>query len=270
MEIRFLNVIGEENNKFASKRINIRLKSTSITGIYGDLLERIPSLLTRKKEYLGNIKLNDTSLLKSNKLIVYIGKLHKDTFLTRTVSDEFYLMSKYLKINDKEYLEKIKSSLKMVGLNKNYLKREIKTLSRSEKRLIQIALSLIINPEVILINEPFLYLTKDNRFSIKKVLLDLCNKYEKMVIILSQDVNVLYEMTKELIMFKDNQVLASGNTNFLLKDTAFLEKNKINVPDLVLFNKIALTYDQKLPDYNEVNDLIKGVYYHVLETKDQA
>lgn len=51
-------------------------------------------------------------------------------------------------------------SLKIVGLSEKYLNRKINTLSKSELKLIQIAVALLSNPEVLLFDEPLIGLDK--------------------------------------------------------------------------------------------------------------
>ena len=177
-------------------------------------------------------------------------------------------MKKSITSSDKDYIDKVISVLKMVGLDNSYLKRDINTLSKSDKRLLEIALNLITNPDILIITEPFLYLNKNKKFNIKKILLDLRKKYKKTIIILSNEINVLYELTDNLIILKDGQVLVNDRTKLIFKDYNFLEKNQIALPDLVLFSKIALEYNKKIDNYLDVNDLIKGVYKVASKTKD--
>ena len=56
----------------------------------------------------------------------------------------------------KNDLKKINDSLKIVGLNKLSLDRNINTLSESEKKLLQLAIALLSNPEVLIFEEPYL------------------------------------------------------------------------------------------------------------------
>lgn len=271
MEIKFLNVSLKENNKYLIKNLNLQIKSNQITGIYGDNNQVISKLLTKDLNYHGTIKI-DSNLFQvyEKNLISYIDKLNINTFLTKNVRDEFYLVKRKLNNNEKSYIKKVIASLNMVGLSESYLEKEIKDLSKSEKRLVQIALNLITNPDIIIIEEPFLYLSKEAKNNIKKVLLDLKKRYLKTIIIISDDINILYELTNYLIIFKDNKILISDSTNTVLKDLNLLESNKIELPDLILFNKIALNYGKKLTNHKDIKDLIKEVYRNAQETKKET
>ncbi len=278
MEIKFLNVSCKIGRKTLLKNINLYINDALITGIYLDDYKIIPNIITGNVAYQGKVLFDNQELKKNSKTkktnsipnFSYIKELDCETFLTDTVSSEFFLAKKDIDTNDLNYIDKIISSLKMVGLNEFFLKRKINTLSKSEKRLLEIAIKLITNPDFIIIDEPFLYLNKNQKFNIKKILLDLRKKYHKTIIILSNDINVLYELTDELIILKENKVLVQDKTKLIFKDLEFLEKNQIMLPNIVLFRKIALNYDKKLENYKEVNDLIKGVYKIATGVKEDA
>ena len=95
----------------------------------------------------------DSKLIQAyeKNLISYINKININTFLTKNVRDEFYLIKKKVSSNTNSYIKKVIASLNMVGLSEDYLDKDIHILSKSEKRLVQIALNLISNPDIIII-----------------------------------------------------------------------------------------------------------------------
>ncbi|MBR3661024.1 MAG: hypothetical protein IKN63_03870 [Bacilli bacterium] len=195
--------------------------------------------------------------LNNNKyLISYIN--YKD-FLTKTISDEFYL-SKHITKDKDNYIEKIVSCLEMVGLSSDYLEKDIPTLSNSEKILLELATSLITNPDVIIFNNIFNNLDRKNKQLIKKILLELKKKYEKTIIIIDNNINILYEMCTSLVIFENNNLLIYDKVSNVFKDIDFLIDNNIEIPDLIKFSLIAGGYGKKINYYNNINDLIKDVY----------
>lgn len=271
MEIKMLNISFKEKNKYLVKNLNLQINKSQITGIYQDNFHLIPRLLLEKNPYDGNILIdnNDIHSYTSN-LIVYINHLTNETFLTKKVSDEFFLMKNRITNLKNGYIKKVVSSLNIVGLNETYLEKDFNTLSKSEKRLIQIALNLVIDPDIIIFEEPFLYLDKKAKFDLTKIILDLKRKYKKTIILQSQDINILYELTNHLIIFKDNKVLISDKTSTVFKDLAFLESNQIELPNIIFFNKIANKYGVKLTNSQNINDLIKDVYKNVCKVKKET
>ncbi len=267
MEIKFMNISSKER-KYKFKHLNLKISNNKITGVLGDNKNIIPRLLTGNINYQGTIMVDKLNILGYDlKKISYIEKLNKNTFLTKLVSDEFYLKRKDIKVKDTIYLEKITSSLNMVGLEIDYLKREIRTLSKSERRLLQIALGLITNPELIIIEEPFLYLDNKNTYNIKKIILDLKEKYDKTIIVLSNDSNVLYKISDNLIILQDNQVLVSGKMKSIFKDKEFLNDKEIKLPDILVFKNLSKNYEIDLDECTSIDELVEGVIDNV--RKDQ-
>lgn len=261
MEIKFLNIQAKKDTK-KIKNFNLVINGEKTTGIYQDTSQIISSLLTNKISYDGNIYINDNELLDKKK-VVYLDNLDNYTFLTKTVSDEFYLLrNKLSDLSNEDYLQKIISSLILVGMPEDFLKRDIITLSKSEERLLQIALSLILNPDIFIINEPFFNLDKKYIFKFKKILLELKRKYKKTIIIESLDINVLYELCDYLIIMKDNQLLIKDKMTNVFKDISFLLNNQIEIPNFIEFKNVASLYEVKLSNHKEINDLIKEVYRH--------
>lgn len=268
MEIKFLNISVKNRNKYIVKNLNLLIKHNLITGIHFDNLKIIPKLLTQTIDYAkGNILIDNVSFYAyQDNLISYSD--NNLNFYTKTVSDEFFLAShKYNNQDNKEYLDKIISSLKLFNLDESFLEKDINVLSKSEKKIVKILTSLIIDPDILIIEEPYLYFDKENIRKIKKILIELKRKYNKTIIILSNDINVLYELADDLVLFKDNQILITDSSKTIFKDISFLENNDIELPNIILFNKIALKYNQKLTNHKDIKDLIKEVYRNVTEIK---
>ena len=267
MEIKIANVFVK-NKKV--NNLNLIFNSNQIIGVYNDYNQIIIDLLTKKDKYTGNILLDNIDIKQyKDKAISYITTNKK--YLTTTVSNEFFLIKRKISVIKKEeYLDKITSCLKLVNLDQSYLSREIVSLSKSEKDLLNIALNLISNPDIIIFEESFLNLDKFNCDIIKNIIRDLKRKYQKTIIIVSNNIDMLYELTNQLIIFKNNKLLISDKTDLIFKDLAFLENNNIEIPLLVEFNQIAAKYHKNLKNYKDVKDLIKDVYKNVHENSTKT
>ena len=227
--------------------INLDIPYKEITGIINDKNKVIKKILVDRLEIEGEVSFKD-------KVISYINK--RD-FLTKTVSDEFYLIKHNIK-DSKDYIEKILLSLDMVGLSDEYLDKIIVNLSNSEKILIEIGLALITNPDIIIFDNVFKNLDRKNKLIIKKIILELKRKYNKTIIIMD-DINILYEICNNFIIFKDNNLLISGNREDVFDLNIFIDNN-IEIPFFIEFSNIAKEFNKDIKYYQDINDLLKGVY----------
>lgn len=264
MEIIFKNVI------YQNFELNFTIDSNDIIGISGrgkTTVLKLISLLTLKEKgsiYYDNIKLNKQNLNEIRKKLSLIEQeFKKETFLN-TVKEymEFIIKCYHLTIKDPN--RKIKDSLKIVGLKEEYLNKEVSILSKSELKLIQVAIALLSNPEVILLDEPFVDLDIKNEKKIVMLLNKLKDNYNKTIIIASNDSDMLYKYTKKAIFLKENKVLIEGNTQEEYQKVGFLIKNKIEVPDIVMFTyKVHKQKNIKIDYHTDIRDIIKDIYKHV-------
>ena len=163
----------------------------------------------------------------------------------------------------KNDLKKINDSLKIVGLNKISLDRNINTLSESEKKLLQLAIALLSNPEVLIFEEPFNKLDLKNEKKLILLLRKIKEKYDKTIIFISSNSNLLYKYTDYLIVY-DDKLLKEGKTSTIIEDVEFLKSNSLPVPEIVEFTYLAKKkYNVKIDYHSDIRDIIKDIYKHV-------
>lgn len=264
MEVDFVNVSYSIFND-----LNFTLNNEYITGIYGRGKTQLLKLIDAIEIATGTIKYNNEKLTKENinsirrKISIVDNELKTQLFLN-TVKEHMEFIIKYYKLMIKDPNKKITDSLKIVGLNKDYLDRNINTLSNSEKKLIQIAISLLSNPDVILLDEPFINLDNKNEKKIIMLLNKLKDHYKKLIVIASHDSNILYKYTNKIIILKNGKVLIEGNTKEVYERVSFLKKNRVEIPDIVEFTyKVKKEKNVRIDYHRDIRDLIKDIYKHV-------
>ena len=103
----------------------------------------------------------------------------------------------------------------------------------------------------------------DNKKIIKKVIEDLKEK-GTLIILTSNDSNILYELTENILIFSEGKLLVSGNTNDIYTNIEILLKNKIDVPYFSLLTyKANNEKGANLFYRKDVRDVIKDVYKSV-------
>ena len=247
MEIEFNDVSLKDKNKYLVKNLNLKIPDKEIIGIINDKNNILKRILVDNLEIQGNVNYKDAK----------IGYVNNRDFLTKSVSDEFYLI-KNKTLDKKNYIEKILLAIKMVGLTDDYLEREINTLSKTEKKLVELALNLIINPDIIILDNFFNNLDGKTKLNIKKIILELKRTYNKTVIVID-NINILYELCNHFIVFKDDYLLISGNRENVF-DIDLFRENDLEIPFFIEFSNEAKAYNKKIKYYQDINDLLKGVY----------
>ena len=227
--------------------IDINIKEKTITGIITDT----------KEDVIENIK---------NKSIQKVGIVNeeyfKDNFLIK-VFEWMYYEIRRKRLILKNPKKKIDDSLKIVGLDNTYLNRNINSLSSSEKILIILAISLLSNPEIIILDDLFKYFDKVNERRLFILLEKIRDNYNKTIILINDDNEILYKYTKYLVI-KKNNLFIEGDTNKLFQRVDFLHKNNIKVPEIIeLTHLIKKKKKIKLEYHKDVRDILKDIYKHV-------
>lgn len=264
MEIKLTKVNYQQFNN-----ISFTIPEKEITGLTGKGKSTILKLITGKLQYEGKItydkeQITNKTRISLTKKIGFIEHIFENKYSKSTIEEYMYYMIEYYKLNIKDPKKKIIDSLKIVNLKENYLTRNINTLSASEKKLMQIAICLIKNPKVILLDEPFINLDITSQKKLFRVLSQLNEKYGISIVIASLDSEMLYRYTKHLIIIKDNKILKEGKSKELYENVELLLKENIEIPDIVLFTYKAKKNKNVNIDYHrDIRDLIKDIYKHV-------
>lgn len=263
MEMKFKNYNYNENT------INLDIKNATIIGITGKKTEQLIDLLSLTMLGKGVFEINgekitNDTIYKYKKKISLITKEFPIYPFIETLKDlMYYTIIKYnLIMRDQE--KKIEDALKIVGLDESYLTRKINTLSTTEKKLIQISISLLSNPDLIITIEPFnnLDLTKEKK--LKMLFNRLKEQFKKTIIIVTNDSNILYKYTDELILVKKNRIFLTGKTQNIYKRVDFLRKNGFEIPEIVEFTYLAKKKKKiKLDYHKDIRDIIKDIYKHI-------
>lgn len=260
MELKFIDY------EYKEKTISIHFKPGKIYGITGKNSKDILPIIALKKINKGQLIINEEKVSKDN-LNNYKKKITLITTINSVHQNVYNIMIEYIQRNNlviKDPIKKIKDSLKIVELDENILNKNIYEISASEKKLLLFSINLLSNPDIMIIDEPFKCLDKQNEKKLVMILQRLKEQFKKTIIILSEDSNVLYKYTNEMIFIKNNEILLTGKTDELYLRVDFLKRNKFNVPDIVEFTYIAKKKKEVKIDYHkDVRDIIKDIYKHI-------
>lgn len=158
--------------------------------------------------------------------------------------------------------KKIIDSLKIVGLEKKYLNKKINELSSSELYLIKLACILLKNPKIIILDNPNIYLDLINRNNFIKIIRTIKKRYNKTIIIFSNNSNFVHSICDYLILINNKKIIKEGNKYEIFKDEKLLKKNQIKTPTIIeLEKKIMNKKNINISLRDNINDLIKDICY---------
>ncbi len=248
------------------KNINIKLKAGKINAIVGKsgsgkttLLELITGIL---KPTTGKVLIDEKEINNLNNAFD-IGYVSQDNnqFLQKTVKEELEMLLKLYNYKLKEKKKRINDSLIMVGLNEKYLNLNINNLSSGEKKKLALASALILNPSILIIDEPVIGLDRKTKEELKKIFRILKTRYNKTIIFVSNNLDFVLEVADYVYVLYDKEIVLEGKKIDVLSKTDILKKYGIIGPNITSFENLVLAKKQIKIGYRyEINDLIKDIY----------
>ena len=282
MEVIFRNVNfsynhGLKNEKQALKDINLCFDSNLIHGIIGPIGSGKSTMLELMngitKPTSGDILVGKYELHKKkfdfNKFRYDVGLVYQfpeKQFFCNTVGEEIAFSQKVFKKKNKNLKSKVIKMLKMVGLDETYINRSPFSLNGGEKRRVAIASVLISNPKLLIMDEPTIGLDNNSKKKLMKLLCTLKTKYLKTIIIVTHDVDMLYEIVDNVVVLSKGKVIKEGSKTEVFGDVDYLNKNNTPIPNVVKVEKMI--YDQLGVDFGylpNMNSLVRSI----VKSKDE-
>ena len=269
MEIKFINTSCKKDNYTVLRNLNFVIEDNMITGIVGKnktaLIEMMTGVLPPffGEIYVGDYFIGDLDISEIRKDLALVSQNTKEGFYTDKVIDEMKFTINSMEYYGDDVESRIETSLSMCGLDSSYLKRKISSLSSGEKKLLQFSLALLCNPKALILDEPFANLDYSNKKRITSLIKLLKERYHKTIIISSNDTNMLFEITDNVIILANDTAIVNGPSDELLASPELLHKYNIYVPDIIEFSYRANKKKAKLHYHKDIRDLIKDVYKHV-------
>ena len=154
----------------------------------------------------------------------------------------------------------------MVGLDESYLSRSPFSLNNGEKRLVAIASVLISNPKLLIMDEPTIGLDNNSKKRLMKLLRKLKTRYSKTIIIVTHDVDMLYEIVDNVVVLNEGVVVKEGSKIDVFANVELLDNNNTPVPSVIRFEKMI--YDKTGIDLGYLKDM-NSLVRKIKEIKDE-
>lgn len=179
-----------------------------------------------------------------------------------TVEKDIIFGPKNFGVSEADAKEHAKEIIKQVGLDESYLLRSPFNLSGGEKKRVSIAGILAMEPDILVLDEPTSGLDPKGRDSLLELFLDIHNKLNKSVIIITHDMNIVYKYSKRVLVMNDAKLVFDGTPTKLF-GTENIGKWNLDLPDLILLSneiqdKLNIKIDHPAANLDELLSMIKG------------
>lgn len=186
----------------------------------------------------GNIYLDGKDILKEDTIKIRrnMGYVIQQTglFPHMTVGENIGLIPKLEKWTEDKIQEKIIELLELVGMEpEKYMDRYPCELSGGQQQRVGVARAIAVDPEIILMDEPFSALDPITRNQLQDELFNLQQKLKKTIVFVTHDMDEALKLADRICIMKDGEILQFDTPENILKKPAnefveeFIGKNRI-------------------------------------------
>lgn len=196
--------------------------------------------------------------------IGYVFQKPEEAFIFETVRDEIAFGIKRYNYKLDEIDDRINGAMKMVGLPLSYLDRSPFSLSSGERESLALAIILAVNPKVIVLDDPSVFLDNYGCDKLIRLLKKISSRYGKMVILFSSDVDFLINVIDNYVLLKNGKVISSGSKRDMFDDINKFRNAQVSVPRIIKFISSAnKKYGVNLEYTFDIKELMKDIYRNV-------
>jgi len=261
------------------KSINLSINKGDFIGIIGHtgcgkttLLQIFNGLLepTEGKILVDGIDINKEKdkLKEIRKKIGLTFQYPENQLFEETIFKEISFGPKNLGINEDELEERVKKAMEMVEMDYSiYKERSPFSLSGGEMRRVAIASILSIDPEVIILDEPTASLDPLNRKSLLKLISELHLHYNKTIVLVSHNMEVIAELAQRIIVMDKGKIVLDNTPKKIFQNyVEELESIGLSLPQITYImhklKKIGKTVDTGVLTLEEAKKEILRVKKH--------
>lgn len=257
-----------DTGRAALDNVNLKINHHELIGVVGPSGSGKTTLIQMLN---GLLKPDQGTLLIDNQPALYKGKFfhnwHKRVgivfqfpemqFFEPSVYDEIAFALRNQKLPEQQISERIRNvSTTLEIFDEKFQSRSPFNLSEGQKRRVAIASILVLEPEILMLDEPTAGLDYSGIQILKRVIQNIYSR-NKTIIIVSHDIDFVADMTQRIILLSEGRIGYDGPKKDFFLNENLINKSHLELPQIM---KLAKKIKQQGKD-------IKYPVYSVSELK---
>lgn len=235
--------------KNALDNINLEIKKGEFVAIIGHtgcgkstLIQHFNGLLKPEegKIYINGELVNDSNIKEMRKKVGLVFQYPEYQLFETTVYKDIAFGIKSEKLSKDEEYERVKSALLKTGLTEDLLEKSIYDLSGGQKRRVAIAGIIVMDPEILVLDEPAAGLDPAGRDEILGFAKKLRDESGITIILVSHSMEDVAKLADKIIVMNDSNVEMIGTPREVFKNKNRLREIGLGVPQMAeVFDEIG-------------------------------
>ncbi|WP_286139274.1 energy-coupling factor transporter ATPase [Faecalibaculum rodentium] len=206
-------------------------KSTFVQHLNGLLVPTAGELEVLGRKILPGMKIKDLKELRRQVGLVF--QFPEYQLFEETIGRDIAFGPKNFGVSEEDALEQVKAVLPVVGLDESYLERSPFDLSGGQKRRVAIAGILVLDPEVLVLDEPAAGLDPQGATEMMELFADLNIKAGKTVLLVTHDMEHVLKYCDHVIVMDQGKVAREADVDEFFSHPEWLEGIGIDPPGIV-------------------------------------
>ncbi len=253
MEIRFkdVNYTYQPGTPFENKvlhDINFTIKDGSFTAIVGHtgsgkstILQHLNAL---KTPTTGSIRLGDTvvtnkrsekSLKDLRKEVGVVFQFPEAQLFEETIGKDIAFGPQNFGVSEEEALKRAEEILPVVGLDASFMDRSPFELSGGQMRRVAIAGVLVMEPSVLVLDEPTAGLDPKGQLEMMSLFKRLHEEQDLTIVLVTHQMEDVANYCDHMIVLDDGRVVGDGTPQEIFANKEWLKSIQLDVPHTVDF-----------------------------------
>lgn len=240
---------GTPFEKKALDNINFEIKKGEFVGIIGHtgcgkstLVQHFNGLLKPEegKIYIDGNLVNNSNIKEMRKKVGLVFQYPEYQLFESTVYKDIAFGIKNEKLSQEEEYNRVKEALLKTGLSEDILEKSVYDLSGGQKRRVAIAGIIVMNPQILVLDEPAAGLDPAGRDEILGFAKKLRDEGGITIILVSHSMEDIAKLADKVIVMNDGSVEMVGTPAEVFKNEERLNEIGLSVPQMAgLFHKIS-------------------------------
>lgn len=255
--LSYIYMKGTPFEKKALDNINIDIVDGEFLGIIGHtgsgkstLVQHLNGILkpTSGKVYVDSKDITEKSARELRNQVGIIFQYPEHQLFEETVFKDIAFGLERRGFEDNEIELRVKNTLQTVGLSEEILTKSPFELSGGQKRRVAIAGVLVLEPRILVLDEPTAGLDPKGRDDVYDLISKLHKKFNITVILVSHSMEDIARMVKRVIVMNRGTVEMDGTPSDIFKQSDRLEEIGLSVPQITYLMRKLKNY---VPEINE-------------------